>query len=183
MVGVAVRETLQFKACLFHPDRSIFLNCPHASMGLTCPTSERLCEFTKEGSRSPTCPHESTGSTCPTRHPLTSLVTVGEIFQVITVHLPHKCLLNISHFLSDTTTPCPGAAQVQHLAVNRTLLNGSKYALTMSFIHNRGQNEHSEGREGSSTVTLGLRRFRHFRCQMRFDLGTAHRTSASVWML
>ena len=56
------------------PDGSIFLTCPHESTGLTCPTRERLREFTKDGSRSPTCPHESTDPTCPTRDPLTSLL-------------------------------------------------------------------------------------------------------------
>ena len=46
-------------------------------MCLTCPTHERLHEFTKEGSISPTCPHESMGATCPTRDQLTSLVGCG----------------------------------------------------------------------------------------------------------
>ena len=62
------------QACHFDPDGSISPTCPHELTGLTCPTHERLREFTKDGSRSPTCPHESTGPTCPTRDPLTSLL-------------------------------------------------------------------------------------------------------------
>ena len=46
---------------------------PHESTGLTCPTRERLRDFTKDVSRSLTCPHVSTGPTCPTRDPLRSL--------------------------------------------------------------------------------------------------------------
>ena len=52
----------------------IFLTCPYELTGLTCPTCERLREFTKDGSRSLTCPHGSTGPTCPTRDPLRTLV-------------------------------------------------------------------------------------------------------------
>ena len=49
------------------------MTCPQEAMGLTCPTREKLREFTEDGSRSPICPHELTGRTCPTRDPLTSL--------------------------------------------------------------------------------------------------------------
>ena len=45
--------------CHFDQDGSIFLTCPHESTGLTCPTRERLHEFTKDGSISPTCPPQS----------------------------------------------------------------------------------------------------------------------------
>ena len=50
------------------------MTCLYELTGLTRPTHERLCDFTKDGSRSPTCPHESMGLTCPTRDPLTSLL-------------------------------------------------------------------------------------------------------------
>ena len=47
-------------------------------MGLTCPTHDRLHEFTKDGSRSLTCPPESAGPTCPTRYPLRALSVSGQ---------------------------------------------------------------------------------------------------------
>ena len=73
IVGAFSQRTMPVdSACHFYPDGSIFLTCPHDSTGVTCPTPERLREFTQDGSRFLTCPHALTGPTCPTRDPLTS---------------------------------------------------------------------------------------------------------------